>query len=53
MATTRIISPYSISRIPDIYPYYFNGPNILVLAPTFCLDCTRFGGTTVKPPFWQ
>jgi hypothetical protein len=34
-------------------PYYFNGPTILVLAPTFCLDCTRFGGTTTKPSFWQ
>jgi hypothetical protein len=33
-------------------PYYFDGPTILVLAPVFCLDCTRFGGTTKKPPFW-
>ena len=33
-------------------PYYFNGPAILVLAPLFCLDCTRFGGTNTKPPFW-
>lgn len=33
-------------------PYYFNGPTILVLAPLFCLDCTRFGGTTIKPSFW-
>jgi hypothetical protein len=33
-------------------PYYFDGPTTLVLAPWFCLDCTRFGGTTVKPPFW-
>jgi hypothetical protein len=33
-------------------PYYFNGPTVLVLAPNFCLDCTRFGGTTVKPSFW-
>ena len=33
-------------------PYYFNGPTILVLAPVFCLDCTRFGGSNIKPPFW-
>jgi hypothetical protein len=33
-------------------PFYFNGPTVLVLAPLFCLDCTRFGGTSVKPSFW-
>ncbi|HXB95849.1 MAG TPA: DUF4249 domain-containing protein [Puia sp.] len=33
-------------------PYYFNGPTVLVLAPLFCLDCTRFGGTSIKPSFW-
>jgi hypothetical protein len=33
-------------------PYYFNGPDSLVLAPNFCLNCLYFGGTTTKPSFW-
>jgi uncharacterized protein DUF4249 len=46
---------FPVFSFPDTNygPYYFNGANVLVLAPLFCLDCTRFGGTTVKPPFWQ
>lgn len=46
---------FPVFDFPDTgyLPYYFNGPDILVLAPAFCLDCTRFGGTTVKPSFWQ
>jgi Domain of unknown function (DUF4249) len=33
-------------------PYYFNGPDSLVLAPNFCTNCLYFGGTTTKPSFW-
>jgi hypothetical protein len=33
-------------------PYYFNGADSLVLAPTFCTNCLYFGGTTTKPSFW-
>ena len=33
-------------------PYYFNGPDSLVLAPSFCTNCLYFGGTTIKPSFW-
>jgi Domain of unknown function (DUF4249) len=33
-------------------PYYFNGPDSLVLAPGFCTNCLYFGGTTTKPSFW-
>jgi hypothetical protein len=33
-------------------PYYFNGPDSLVLAPRFCTNCLYFGGTTTKPSFW-
>ena len=46
---------FPIFNFPDTNygPYYFNGPTLLILAPHFCLDCTRFGGTTVKPVFWQ
>jgi len=33
-------------------PYYFNGPDSLVLAPSFCTNCLYFGGTTIKPNFW-
>ena len=33
-------------------PWYFvsNGP--VIMAKNDCLDCTRSGGTTVKPSFW-
>ena len=43
---------YSYPDLPSYGPYYFNGFTILVLAPLVCLDCTKFGGTTIKPPFW-
>ena len=43
---------YNYPNEPGYGPYYFNGFTILVLAPLFCLDCTKFGGTTIKPPFW-
>lgn len=33
-------------------PYYFNGPDSLVLASSFCTNCLYFGGTTIKPSFW-
>jgi hypothetical protein len=46
---------YRIYNYPDtLYaPWYFitNGP--LVLASKICLDCTLFGGTNVKPSYWQ
>jgi hypothetical protein len=54
-----IHSPYNPNSFPafnfpdtNYGPDYFNGNTDLVLAPKFCLDCTRFGGTTVKPSFW-
>ncbi|HEV2480742.1 MAG TPA: DUF4249 domain-containing protein [Puia sp.] len=43
---------YNYPNEPGYGPYYFNGFTILVLAPLICLDCTQFGGTTIKPPFW-
>ena len=33
-------------------PYYFITPGIIAVQKTPCLDCTRRGGTTVKPTFW-
>jgi hypothetical protein len=38
---------------PGYAPYYFitNGP--LVIASSICLDCTLFGGTTIKPSYWK
>jgi hypothetical protein len=34
-------------------PYYFITPGIIAVQKTPCLDCTRRGGTPVKPSFWQ
>ena len=46
---------FSIFDYPDTTygPYYFitNGP--LVLVSRACTECTFFGGTNVKPSFWQ
>ncbi len=46
---------YRIYNYPDtLYaPWYFitNGP--LILASKICLDCTLFGGSNVRPPYWQ
>jgi Domain of unknown function (DUF4249) len=39
---------------PGYSPYYFmstSGP--LVLANSQCLDCTFFGGNTIRPPYWK
>ena len=46
---------YRIYNYPDtLYaPWYFitNGP--LIIASKICLDCTLFGGSNVKPSYWQ
>jgi hypothetical protein len=35
-------------------PYYFiTAGNQIALYKTPCLDCTRHGGTNIKPSFWQ
>ena len=34
-------------------PWYFDSQNgTLVLGSRFCMDCTLFGGTNIKPSFW-
>jgi len=33
-------------------PYYFITPGTLAIVKTACLDCTRRGGTNIKPLFW-
>lgn len=39
---------------PGFSPYYFMGSGgPLVLASSLCLDCTYFGGNTIKPPYWK
>jgi len=38
---------------PGYAPYYFISGGPLVLASSICLDCTFFGGTTIKPPYWK
>jgi hypothetical protein len=55
--TTEIaVNPtdFRIYNYPDTFfaPYYFitNGP--LVLASRACLDCTLFGGNTIRPSYW-
>ena len=44
---------YNSDAYPQYAPYYFitNGP--LVLASRRCVDCTLFGGSNVKPSYWQ
>ncbi len=39
---------------PDEYPvfYYFNESGYLRILGTYCIDCRKMGGTTVKPDFW-
>lgn len=34
-------------------PFYFITPGQLAVLKTYCLDCTRRGGTSIKPSFWQ
>ncbi len=34
-------------------PFYFITPGQLAVLKTYCLDCTRRGGTNIKPNFWQ
>ena len=43
-----------IYNYPDTFyaPWYFITGGPLVLGSRFCLDCTLFGGSTVKPSFW-
>jgi Domain of unknown function (DUF4249) len=54
--TTIPVNPadFRIYTYPDTFyaPYYFisNGP--LVVASKICLDCTLFGGNTIRPPYW-
>ncbi len=45
---------WRIYNFPDTTygPYYFSSSTI-ILAKKDCLDCTRKGGTPVKPAFWQ
>jgi hypothetical protein len=47
------VNPF-IYNYPDTFyaPWYFITGGPLVLGSRFCLDCTLFGGTNMKPPFW-
>ena len=46
---------YTIFDYPDTTfgPYYFITMGPLVLVARTCTECTYYGGTNVKPSFWQ
>jgi hypothetical protein len=45
---------FRIYNYPDtsFAPYYFVTGGPLVVASKICLDCTLFGGNTIRPPYW-
>ncbi len=44
-----IYIPYSDTSYA---PYYFANSSELIFTKRVCIDCTEFGGTNQKPPFW-
>jgi hypothetical protein len=46
---------YRIFNFPDTnyVPYYFDNNGSLILVYRGCTDCKYYGGTNVKPTYWQ